>query len=135
MLRKSNTLVLLEKKTQEYNELLERIRKEQEESFKRETEIQFNLFRSQHEREEMVLHVRLLEHSLDIATKQQQDISVREALLAEQLAESKKREESLFQKFTEKNDEFEKMKEDFSKYKLFVQHTTDDIQELLKIIR
>ena len=135
MLRKNNTLVLLEKKTQEYNQLLERIRKEQEEYFKRESEFQFNLFRSRHEREELTVHVRLLEHSLDLAIKQQQDIYVRERELLEQLAESKKREESLFQKLTEKNNEFERMKEDFSKYKLFVQHTTDDIQELLNIIR
>jgi phage-related minor tail protein len=135
MLRKNNTLLLLEKKTKEYNQLLERIQKEQEESFKRESEFQFNLFRSRHEREELTVHVRLLEHSLDIATKQQHDISVREADLIQQLAESKSREENLYKKFTEKNDEFERMKEDFSKYKLFVQRTTDDIQELLNVIR
>ena len=134
MLRKNNTLVLLEKKTQEYNELLERMRKEQEDSLKRESEIQFNLFRSRHEREEMVLHVKLLGHSLDIATKQHQDNSVKEIDLLQQLTESKNREETLSQKLTESNKELESIKEEFSKYKLFIQKTTDDIQSLLQQI-
>lgn len=124
----NETLVILDKKTQEYNTLLETLAKERSESLRKETELQFTHFRKQHELEELILHSKILESSLDKLANEKRDLCIKEADLIQQIADSKKREEELQVEYT-------KLKEEYSAYKLFIENTVFDIQSLLQQIK